>query len=73
MSPAQVHTGWDDVSEDGVIRFDEKSKPEGGHAFLLVGYDENGFWIQNSWGNDWANRGFARITYTDWQTNGMDA
>jgi len=70
---AQVHTGWDDVSEDGVIRFDEKSKPEGGHAFLLVGYDENGFWIQNSWGNNWANRGFARIAYTDWQTNGMDA
>ena len=70
---AQVHTGWDDVSEDGFVRFDENSKPEGGHAFLLVGYDENGFWIQNSWGKDWANRGFARMTYGDWQTNGMDA
>ena len=70
---AQVHSGWDDVAEDGLIRFDEKSKPEGGHAFLFVGYDEHGFWIQNSWGTDWANGGFARISYTDWQTNGMDA
>ena len=23
--------------------------------------------------SDWANRGFARMTYGDWQTNGMDA
>jgi C1A family cysteine protease len=53
----QVHSGWDDVAEDGFIRFDENSKPEGGHAFLLVGYDQNGFWIQNSWGKDWGQAG----------------
>lgn len=70
---AQTHTGWDKVTSDGHIPFDEKSKNAGGHAFLLVGYDENGFWIHNSWSKDWANRGFARITYTDWQSNGMDA
>ena len=70
---AQTHTGWDKVTRDGHIPFDEKSKNAGGHAFLLVGYDEDGFWIQNSWGPKWANHGFARITYTDWQTNGMDA
>ncbi len=70
---AQTHTGWDKVTKDGHIPFDEKSKNAGGHAFLLVGYDEDGFWIQNSWSKDWANRGFARITYADWQTNGMDA
>ena len=70
---AQTHTGWDKVTKNGFIPFDEKSKEAGGHAFLLVGYDEEGFWIQNSWGSGWGNRGFARITYTDWQTNGMDA
>jgi Papain family cysteine protease len=70
---AQVHSGWDKVAEDGLIAFDEKSKQEGGHAFLFVGYDEEGFWIQNSWGNVWANNGFARISYNDWQRNGMDA
>jgi hypothetical protein len=70
---AQTHSGWDNVSGDGVIPFDEKSKSAGGHAFLLVGYDEHGFWIQNSWGKEWGNAGFARISYNDWQTNGMDA
>jgi len=70
---AQTHSGWDKMLKDGLIAFDSKSKPSGGHAFLLVGYDENGFWIQNSWGNSWGNRGFGHINYSDWQTNGMDA
>ncbi len=70
---AQTHTGWETPSAGGAIAFDETSVPAGGHAFLLVGYDENGFWIQNSWGSGWANRGFAHLQYADWQTNGMDA
>jgi predicted alpha/beta hydrolase family esterase len=70
---AQIHTGWDQPAADGAIPFDEKSVTVGGHAFLLVGYDENGFWIQNSWGKGWGHHGFAHLEYTDWQTNGMDA
>jgi hypothetical protein len=45
----------------------------GGHAFALVGYDDEGFIVQNSWGPDWGYHGFARVTYADWLTNGMDA
>ncbi len=70
---AQVHSGWNIPDAEGFIDFDETSKNTGGHAFLLVGYDEQGFWIQNSWGSEWANRGFAHIKYSDWRENGMDA
>lgn len=67
---ATVHAGWDIVGEDGIIHFSEKA--EGGHAFALVAYDENGFWIQNSWGKTWGAEGFAHLSYDDWLINGTD-
>lgn len=67
---AQVHSGWDKVKADGIIPQEEKI--EGGHAFAIVAYDRTGFWIQNSWGADWGRKGFARISYDDWLTNGTD-
>lgn len=71
---AIVHSGWnkDNVKNDGVIKFDEKKITLGGHAFAIVAYDEQGFWIQNSWGEDWGKKGFGRIGYDDWLKNGMD-
>ncbi|MBT8131936.1 MAG: C1 family peptidase, partial [Gammaproteobacteria bacterium] len=65
-----VHEGWDKVGEDGVI--EQQEKMLGGHAFVLVGYDENGFWLQNSWGTNWGKRGLAHVSYSDWLSNGMD-
>jgi len=67
---AQVHEGWASP-EDGVIPFSED--PTGGHAFAIVGYDERGFWVQNSWGEDWGHDGLAIWTYEDWQRNIQDA
>jgi len=67
---ATVHRGWDDVGADGVIRYPQPLS--GGHAFAIVGYDEQGFWIQNSWGDDWGRGGFARVTYDDWLANASD-
>jgi hypothetical protein len=69
---ASVHDGWDDVGRNGEIEFDSKSKVTGGHAFAIVAYDKDGFWIQNSWGPDWGRRGFARLTYDDWLVHGTD-
>jgi hypothetical protein len=67
---AKVHAGWQEVGEDGEIRY----SPDllGGHAFAIVAFDEIGFWIQNSWGTDWGRGGYARISYDDWLANATD-
>lgn len=43
-----------------------------GHAFVICGYDERGFLVQNSWGEGWGSRGYAILRYDDWLTNAMD-
>ena len=67
---AAVHSGWENVAADGVIKKSEQII--GGHAFAIIGYDEDGLWIQNSWGPGWGKGGFARISYDDWLVNGTD-
>lgn len=67
---ALVHAGWEDVDRSGLIR--HKRRMLGGHAFAIVAYDEEGFWIQNSWGRSWGMSGFGRIAYDDWLENGTD-
>lgn len=56
---ADVHTGWRNskISKAGEIPFEDKTT--GGHAFAIVGYDQRGFWVQNSWGRDWGRGGLA--------------
>ncbi|HUQ69424.1 MAG TPA: C1 family peptidase [Planctomycetaceae bacterium] len=68
-----VHTGWDDIdSTDGLIVYDGTQSIRGGHAFALVAYDRDGFWLQNSWGPTWGKGGFAKIKYSDWLVHGTD-
>ena len=67
---AMVHAGWDEP-EDGHIR--KHDKTDGGHAFAVVGYDEKGFWVQNSWTDGWGDKGLALWSYEDWIENVMDA
>ncbi|HET9328391.1 MAG TPA: C1 family peptidase [Candidatus Eisenbacteria bacterium] len=67
---ASCHQGWDHVSEDGKIRYHDGDL--GGHAFSIVAYDQKGFWIQNSWGDDWGLEGFGHLGYDDWLKNGND-
>ena len=69
---AIVHEGWQRPSKKtGVIPL--RDDPAGGHAFAIIGYDERGFWVQNSWGSGWGLRGRALWTYEDWQRNIKDA
>ncbi len=68
---AAVHEGWHEVDHTtGRIPF--RRELLGGHAFAIVGYDEDGFWIQNSWGRNWGKGGFGHLTYEDWLENGYD-
>ncbi|WP_085633939.1 C1 family peptidase [Pseudomonas sp. R16(2017)] len=81
---ANVHKGWDlqhkgksgtqafhSTSQLPVIKW--TSKPEGGHAFALLGYTHEGFIVQNSWSTAWGFSGFAILTFEDWLANGTDA
>jgi len=66
---AKVHAGWNQPLQ-GEIPLHDKIK--GGHAFVIVGYNEKGFWIQNSWGTSWGDNGLALWTYEDWIGHVMD-
>ena len=70
LASAMVHGGWDSVGKTGVI--ERQKRILGGHAFALVGYDDEGFWVQNSWGRTWGKGGFGHLSYADWLDNGMD-
>jgi len=52
-------------------------KEEGGwlHAVVLVGYNNTGkYWIvRNSWGDDWGDGGYFRITYDSYRATGIGA
>lgn len=67
---AKVHSGWNQPVS-GVI--EQRTKMIGGHAFIIVGYNDKGFWIQNSWGKKWGDNGVALWSYEDWIENIMDA
>ncbi len=76
---ANVHAGWEVKTYKGIIKHktlpvvEASAQGYGGHAFALVGYNETGFIVQNSWGEKWAARGFAVLPYEDWVVNGTDA
>jgi len=65
-----VHQGWRSIGADGRIALTDQTL--GGHAFAIVAYDDEGFWLQNSWGPTWGQRGFAHLSYDDWLRNGTD-
>ncbi|HEB53572.1 MAG TPA: hypothetical protein ENI87_10005, partial [bacterium] len=35
----------------------------GGHAVTIVGYDEHGFLVKNSWGTQWGDRGYCTVLF----------
>ena len=53
-----ITTGWYSCGADSpMIRHTQIGM--GGHAVLLVGYDQLGVYVQNSWGKEWGSNGFA--------------
>ncbi len=73
---ALVHQGWDQPDPESAqitLPARGQAKPLGGHAFAIVGYDADGFWVQNSWGRDWGREGTALWLYEDWQLHVQDA
>jgi len=81
VASGMIHSSWRTPSrEEGpdgkpnfIIRKRPDSVPIGGHAFALVGYNEIGFLVQNSWGTTWGKDGFATLPYEDWLDCAYDA
>lgn len=81
VASATIHTGWEEPRRvqrrDGsVYHRIERPHPVrqlGGHAFAIVGYNDIGFLVQNSWGENWAGGGFATLPYEDWLVSAFDA
>jgi hypothetical protein len=83
-----VHDGWDDpkdshielqyATESGKITnvslpvIKRKGRADSGHAVAIVGYTEEGFIIQNSWGTKWGASGFALLPYEDYMLHATD-
>ncbi|MFN3862184.1 MAG: C1 family peptidase [Roseateles sp.] len=76
---ANVHDGWSldaspmPTSHDKLPRIAAMTQRRGGHAFALVGFNERGFVVQNSWGTGWGASGFVVLPYEDWVSNATDA
>ena len=69
---ANVHAGWERPDRKRA-QIALQKQAAGLHAFAIVGYNRDGFWIQNSWGKDWGRGGTALWTYEDWLANIQDA
>ncbi|MFL5727032.1 MAG: hypothetical protein ACJ765_05520 [Chloroflexota bacterium] len=76
---AAIHRGWESPQGQGQGTPDEmwviqpNADALGGHAFLIAGYNDVGFLIQNSWGLGWGKKGYATLPYEDWLDNAYDA
>lgn len=82
-----VHKGWAepgpksfDVSmlmrgKKRVLRLPviaREGRASDGHAVAIIGYNREGFVIQNSWGKDWGENGFALLPYEDFLMHATD-
>jgi len=78
---ANCHSGWDEGFSNTshtkggywMIPRRKASPSDGGHAFAIVGYNQDGFIIHNSWGQGWGTKGCAVLPYEDWLDHAMDA
>jgi len=70
---AYVHEGWFLDATSELVVIPHQGKNVGVHAFAIVGYTEDGFIVQNSWGTQWGYHGFAILAYEDWAAHGTDA
>ena len=78
VASVACHPGWDEGhgarrTGDGLWEIPHRPllRPDG-HAFVIVGYNDAGFVVHNSWGVNWGTGGRAVLTYQDWLENAMD-
>lgn len=81
---AMLHSGWQKPSPNvngGIVK---RADEAGAHAFVIIGYNQEGFLVLNSWGKEWYGPfsfdgqtrscpGIALWRYEDWADNVIDA
>ncbi|MEL6414532.1 MAG: C1 family peptidase [Pseudomonadota bacterium] len=74
VASAAIHEGWMVPDDKGFIAYEPQQETEiiGHHAFAIVGYDQKGWIVQNSWGTSWGEDGTAIWRYSDWANNATD-
>jgi len=75
---AAIHSGWRaEVVKQNKGKIIPADQDWGGHAFVVVGYLQEGFLVLNSWGREWGGyRGWPGIglwRYQDWADSVRDA
>lgn len=50
------------LDKNNIIQIPE-SFPNSGHMMLIVGWNEQGYIVQNSWGKDWGDNGYCILPY----------
>ena len=74
VASAKIFDGWRAPPKGEIQR---RTRFQGRHAFAIVGYNSDGFLVQNSWGPTWGGfgglPGVALWSYEDWFENVEDA
>jgi hypothetical protein len=56
---------FEQTGSDGVVKQPDPNEGSvGGHAVLACGYDADGVYIRNSWGQGWAKDGYAQMPWS---------
>ncbi|MGR5881217.1 C1 family peptidase [Bacillus cereus] len=60
-----VYPNFDATPTSGIVPPVTEKKSRGGHALVVVGYDETNQWfiVRNSWGTKFGDRGYAYMHY----------
>jgi C1A family cysteine protease len=65
----EVHQSWMNISQQDAQSYnyepgDDSSDPiVGGHEVTIIGYDEQGVRIENSWGTSWGDGGYINVSW----------
>ena len=62
LSRLIVDRNFMSAETNGVLTEYDELSARGGHAVALIGYNQDGFIVRNSWSTTWGNQGFAFAT-----------
>lgn len=59
-----ITNGWYEAGVGTSYKVFHGSRSYGGHAVVIVGADEDGAYVANSWGKSWCAKGFCIVPWS---------